>query len=233
MKTGSRIGCGRAAEVHTLGTKTWKDVDFSDRLVSGLCPTYLNGFVYWRYFVQTYCAVSFDIENECFGLISTPLMDSMSYNEVIVGSLGGELSLSCCFTSGDVGVWVLRDYGTTKAWHKVLSIQSDSVERWPCGFGAPKPIKFLNDGALLMFHSYTNSLIYTHPKKLRFRYFKMSGTSADLEVTAHIPSFVSLKDALSGHNVKVFKTRCAELKLQHEGARFSVLEKDIQGLLTR
>lgn len=114
------IYSGIGSEVRTLGTETWKAIDFPTQAIRGSSPTYLNVFLYWPYLTQTFCAISFDIENEWFGFISAPTMKSLQYNEVRDGALGGELSMSCYYTSSATGVWVLKDYGTTKAWSKVF-----------------------------------------------------------------------------------------------------------------
>ncbi|XP_065869896.1 uncharacterized protein [Euphorbia lathyris] len=61
----------------------------------------------------------------------------------------------------------------------------------------------------------TDALVYMDPKENQLRYLKVCQCKIDSEVAgiAHIPSFVSLKHALSGQNVKVYNVQssCAKV----------------------
>lgn len=206
------IDWGITAEIHTLGTETWKEIDFSAEEIFGLCPTYFNGFLYWPCQAPPFCVISFDVENERVRSISRPPMgDYRGRVEVRIGVLGGELSVSCYLNSGETEVWVMKGYGV---WSKVFSFCLDGGKIWH--FGPCLPVKYLNNEAMLLFNSSTNSFIYKHPRKPGFQYFKLQQAYALVELTAYVPSFVSLKDVLSGLDVKVLESRRMEIKLQNE-----------------
>ncbi|WCJ18940.1 hypothetical protein M5689_001253 [Euphorbia peplus] len=61
--------------------------------------------------------------------------------------------------------------------------------------------------------------------------FPVHGIESESEAVPHIPSFIALKDVLSGHDAEVLNvnSRCAELSLHNEAETVSlVAEKDIK-----
>ncbi|XP_065872420.1 putative F-box/kelch-repeat protein At3g17570 [Euphorbia lathyris] len=204
------IPLGNEAEVHILGTKTWKNIDFFTQAMPAHPPAYLNGFLYWSSYLKPLSIFSFDIEKERFGSLSAPPLNK-PYNNV--GVLGGELCICEVLESG-VHVWTMKDNGTEKVWSKVFSFDHmySRKRRYYARF---RPIKYMNDGALLMFNSGEDALVYMDPKENELRFLKVCQCKIDskVEAIAHIPSFVSLKHVLSGQNVKVYNVRssCAKV----------------------
>ncbi|XP_065872257.1 putative F-box protein At3g16210 [Euphorbia lathyris] len=96
------------AEVHVLGTESWKDLGFFPESMYKLFPTYLNGCVYWFSLVQPCSVISFDIEKECFELISVPLLEHLNLlDRMSMGVLGGELFISDGFGSDIIDFWIM------------------------------------------------------------------------------------------------------------------------------
>ncbi|XP_065867965.1 F-box protein At3g07870-like isoform X2 [Euphorbia lathyris] len=229
----SARGTHSMAQVHILGTKTWKCIGFFTQRSPKLFPAYLNGFLYWSSDLHPLSVCTFDIERERFGSILAPSEDRL-YLHSSVGVVRGEVCISRVSKSGTIHVWTMKDYGTEKAWSKVFSF---SMCPYPTRYYGPfQPIKYLNDGAILMFHSYRNfiptdlgdALLYIDSKRNRFRYLKIHGMESAAEVIAHTPSLVSLKHALSGQNVNVHNvmSRCTELKLHKEAKDISIVEEE-------
>ncbi|XP_065872136.1 F-box/kelch-repeat protein At3g06240-like [Euphorbia lathyris] len=214
------------AEVHVLGTETWKDLPFFPKSTQKLFPTYFNGCVYWISSVPR-SVISFDIEKECFKSSTAPPCEEKYdiVSRVSMGVLGGKLCITGAFDCDHMDVWTMEDRGGKKVWSKMLSINMDG-DRWPRG--SYQPIKYLNNGALLMFNSHKHAfIIYDEPNKCGFRYLKVRGMESKVEAISHIPTFLSLKHALSGHNMPVLnvKSRCGELKLHKEKKGISIVQE--------
>ncbi|XP_065854729.1 F-box/kelch-repeat protein At3g23880-like [Euphorbia lathyris] len=210
FRQGSHVS--NKAEVHILGTDTWKEIGFFNQSTPKTFTTYLNGFLYWSSHLQPLSVFSFDIEKERFGSVPSPVVNQ-HYEYDSVGVLGGELCITAVLECGAIHVWTMKDNSTDNGWSKVYSFYFKYSNLIPHN-SSFQPIKYLNDGALLMFYASTGVLVYMDPKKRRFRYLKV-GKMSKVEAIAYIPSFVSLKHVLSGQNVKVHnvKSRFPNLKL--------------------
>ncbi|XP_065848105.1 putative F-box protein At3g23260 [Euphorbia lathyris] len=205
---------GNMAEVNILGTNTWKNIGFFTLSLPMSSPIYLYGFLYWRSYLGSLSLLTFDVEKEHFESVSLPTLNQ-PYQYDNVGVLGGELCICEVLDSGAIHVWTMKDNGTKKAWSKVFSLNHiyyDPIQH----YGSLQPIKYLNDGALLMFNSCEDTLVYIEPKQNRLRSLRFCPFK--VEAIAYIPTFVSLKHALSGHDVKVLnmRSRGAKLKLPKE-----------------
>ncbi|XP_065868064.1 uncharacterized protein [Euphorbia lathyris] len=166
-----------------------------------------NGFVSLRN--------RFDVGEERFGSVPSPAIND-PYAHDSVGVLGEELCITTVLEYGAIHVWTMKDNSTDKRWSKVYSFDYIYCNLVP-HYGCFQPIKYLDDGALLMFFSSTEALVYMDPIKHRFKYLNVHSMSK-VEAIAYIPGFVSLKHILSGQNAKVHKvkSRCAKLKLHSE-----------------
>ncbi|CAI9765016.1 unnamed protein product [Fraxinus pennsylvanica] len=64
----------RVVEIHTLGTKSWRNIGFAPSFQSITSPTYLNGVLHW---IGDGCSgkdlvLSFEFSSECFKLLPLP-----------------------------------------------------------------------------------------------------------------------------------------------------------------
>ncbi|KAF7831452.1 F-box protein interaction domain protein [Senna tora] len=165
---------GRVAEMHTLGTGSWKNVEL---------------------------VVRFNFELERFEEFPCP-----------VKNFG--------MTNRD------NKYGVKDSWTKIYNIDME-CSRWP--FGLYRPIKLFNKGsAVLMYHS-CNCLIYHERRRHGFNFLKVRGTEFKFEAFAHIPSLISLKDAVKGDvEVQNVHSRCSAFKLREENDVLFLAEESVQ-----
>ncbi|KAF7823357.1 F-box protein interaction domain protein [Senna tora] len=226
---------GRVAEMHTLGTGTWISVGVGT-VPSGLrFPINVNGALHWlRPFSSRSdgLIVRFNFELERFDKFPCPLdlVNSHAMNNldnISMGELSGYLYLCGIVDSDCVNLWLMKKYGVRDSWTKIYNIEIDGNERWP--FGLYRPIKSFNKGAaILMYHS-CNCLIYHEHKGYGFNFFKVRGTQFKFEAFVHIPSLISLKDAVKGDvEVQNVHSRCAAFKLREENDVLFLAEENVQ-----
>ncbi|CAN6569213.1 unnamed protein product [Malus baccata var. baccata] len=206
----------KVAEVHTLGTGSWKFVGTAPFFLSMLeHTTYVKGALFY-YESLGYTIYSFDLDTEKFESVPSPPIRLEKSWTVSMGVLGDCLCLCDCDVLR-IKFWVLDDHGAQKIWRQKISVYTENCGRWP--YGLYKSMNYLKNGALLMFHSRTNSFFYYHPRRYRKAiYLKIRGFKSDFEAISHVPSLISLKDILVGSNVQVLHihSRCAELRLLGE-----------------
>ncbi|XP_065870204.1 F-box protein CPR1-like isoform X1 [Euphorbia lathyris] len=172
--------------------------------------------------------VSFDCEKECFLPFSSPPLIEDNRVNVGMGVLGGCLCVCDSSNQSLICVWVMKKYGVEKSWTKVFEINMCYCDILL--YGLYQPIKYMNNGALLMFNYPRSDLIYYDPRKPVLKLFGDYHIESSIEIIAHTPSFMSLKDVLSGCNVEVLNvnSRCAGLKLKGELRAISLYEKTIE-----
>lgn len=219
-------------EVHILGTESWKDMGWLPLPIESYSKhTYVNGFVYWWPRVyKSRPIVSFDVEKECFQSIFVKGMDRPGkIVNVSMKGIGQELYVTGFRISGKFHVWVMKDECAEKALSLVFSIEMPSYGRQI--FGPLEPIKYLNDGLLLVFDFLAKALIYIDSRKREVRYFKVYAKDWKVDMLAHIPSFVSLEYALSGQNVggvKVLNARLSsESQFKRETVNVDIVEQEL------
>ncbi|CAL9011222.1 unnamed protein product [Prunus brigantina] len=221
----------RVADIHTLGAGSWKSVGSAPYLASKLAfPTHVKGVLYW--FCDewsSFTIISFDLDTEKLQSVPSPPFGREKCRNVVLGVLGD--CICVCHTDDlKIKFWTLNDSGAQKLWRKNISIDTQDAGRWP--YGSFKPMKYLQNGCLLMFNSHTNAFFYYHPRNHSpFIFLKLRGFKSDFEVFSHVPSFISLKDILVGKDVEVLNinSRCAGLKLLGE-TKALFLEEDIAEL---
>lgn len=198
----------RMAEIHTLGTGSWKKIGYAPWSSYKLAfPTYLKGAIHW-FFVADHNScliVSFNFSDEKFHYFPLPRYHSMIsfryMSRLSLAVLKGSLCICDASIYNPIEIWVMKEYGVEKSWTKIISIDMSCGERLPVGMY--QPIGFLKDGALLMFHYPSCSLIYYDPKRSEYKYFEIHGIKSKFEAIAHVPSFISLKDAVMGDGTTV------------------------------
>lgn len=209
-----RLG-GSMAEIHTIGTDSWRSVEilaFNRYFESN--PVYLNVALHWIYGKDGYkCIGSFDLEEEQFHSFSIPSPPHQQRAYLKMGVLGGSLCVYYTDAYGHIDIWVMKDYGISESWTRLFSIDYASDLGPPSCFRC-QPISYLNNGALLMFDPSLNDLIYYDELRgLRFKHLKFIGIKSIFNVIAYTPSFISLKDIAMATNVEVLNvnSRCGKL----------------------
>ncbi|KAF7137692.1 hypothetical protein RHSIM_Rhsim07G0063800 [Rhododendron simsii] len=228
---------GSVTEIHILGTGSWKRIGNapSTLLHKVGSPTYLNGSLHWlcREDIISTCIMSFDLNNEKFQSLSpppfTPSTSSPPWN---LGVTLGELRGCLCIYDGSgfeqPKVWVMKEYGVQGSWSKEFCLSTQTVGG-RCVYGLFfEPISLLRNGAILLFHSLRGALFYRDAKKPGFRFLKFKGYKSFYESIAHIPSFISLKDAVMADDIAVLntKSRGADFKLPGESKDLFLVEED-------
>ncbi|XP_059649214.1 F-box protein At3g07870-like [Cornus florida] len=232
---------GSSAEINTLGTGSWRsigDAPFSCYRLT--FPTYLKGCLHWFCLnskTSNYIA-SFNFDDEQFQWVPPPprhhdvfddscTVSLNTVSNVSMGVLKGCLCMSDASSYCPIVIWVMKKYGVKKSWRKMFSIDTGNCERWPIDLY--QPINYLKNGTLLMFQYFTSSLICYDPKRSQeLKYLKLRGVKSKFEAIAHIPSFISLKEAIVGDNVVVLNinSRCAKFKVLGETKALSLAEED-------
>lgn len=201
------------AEVHTLGTQSWRKIEDAPCPRTGLSfDPFLNGSLHWVTDRQSASDLicSFNLETEKFQQVPPPSHFDLDYLSKIswinVGSLRGCLCLCYIFEGVQFSVWVMKENGFNKCWTNEFCIDF----RFFCGLKAEDlyhPIKFMeneNEGELCLLCNNVSLLFYS-PKKKTFRDLG-DFALAKTDVIAHTPSFISLKDAaVVGESLKVKK----------------------------
>ncbi|XP_059649211.1 F-box protein At3g07870-like isoform X2 [Cornus florida] len=143
--------------------------------------------------------------------------------KVSMGILKGCLWI--CEASNYINIWVMKKYGVQESWTKLFAIDTINDPRWSVGLY--QPIKYLEDGAILMFHYFTSTLICYDPDGPKLKYLKIHGTKMKFEAIVHSPSFISLKEAVVGDNAMVLNiySRCAGFKVLGDTKDLSLAEQ--------
>lgn len=202
-------------EIYTIGTKKWrskhmKTGNFNARLSS--VPLRRHCFATYHYGAlhrvlayntrDSNCIVfSVDLDKEKCYFRTVTISHRYRLNKKIqpnlaLGVLGGCLCLYDNFYGGSIDIRVMKENDVWESWTTLFSIG--------IRHGLYQPISYLQNGALLMFNSLGNELIYyDHSGGLRFKYLKIDSLKSKFEVIAFTPSLISLKDILMDSNMKV------------------------------
>ncbi|KAK9284767.1 hypothetical protein L1049_023944 [Liquidambar formosana] len=135
------------AEIHTVGTETWRCIgniqyDFPCFCHYKLTGTFLNGALHWIARVDNASTLicAFDIGNEQFQTILPPPFSFSERGHAIdwanLGVIGGCLYICACEDAdyhSAVEIWVMKDYGVKESWMKALVIKD--IQWQPKGVG--------------------------------------------------------------------------------------------------
>jgi F-box interacting protein len=136
----------KVAEIHTLGTRSWRRVESTTFMLYGIkFPTYLNGAVHWfrpDFRKADSKIVSFDVYNEQFQLIPAPPYKYNSFGHknidlIFMGVLNGHLCICDASEFGRIRIWVMKENDVPESWTKVFSIATGNEKRWPQGLYLP------------------------------------------------------------------------------------------------
>ncbi|KAF7827775.1 F-box protein interaction domain protein [Senna tora] len=138
-------------------------------------------------------------------------------------SFNGALHWVCPFPSGSEGLII---YGVRDSWIKICNISMLTDKRWP--YLSYQPIKLFDKGAAILMYNSCNCLIYHELRGHGFSSFRVCGPQYKIEAFAHIPSLISLKDAVKGDvEVQNVHSRCAAFKLREDNDFLCLAEENV------
>ncbi|CAL5403866.1 unnamed protein product [Camellia sinensis] len=196
-------------ELYTIGSgRMWRRVENVPDLqvfchVRPSFITSVNGFLFWLYDDYEFID-SFDFDNEKFRRVLPPHGFHGVRGFVSLGVLGGSLCLSNASSLKKCEIWILKNNGTIQeCWIRAYVVKISTEDNGWGGFY--KPIRYLNNGKVLMFYS-RNALVVYDPVKQTARYLKIPGVQRKCEAIPHIPCLVSWKDVM-GDNAKLLNIK--------------------------
>ncbi|CAL5336323.1 F-box protein At3g07870-like [Camellia sinensis] len=158
--------------------------------------SFVNGALHWLNFTcdSPDFIRCFDFDSEEFRVVPEPpefgLRKEFS-DHIRVGVLRGSLSI-CDFSSPlRISIWLMKDYGIKESWSKELVIEDGIGKRG--NFDCYEPIMILKSGEILMLVN-KDALKMYNPKLGKFKKLNTYGIKSEFYGTAHVPSFVSLRD---------------------------------------
>ncbi|XP_075511119.1 F-box protein At3g07870-like [Primulina tabacum] len=189
------------ANIHTLGTDSWRRVENAPRPKHKSFDPLLNGVFHWITDSYKPCELvsSFDLATETFKFVPPPAHFSPQYVTKIswinIGVLKDCLCICYIYENADFEVWLMREYGVKESWtrHVCVDTKFYVVE------DMQRPLKFLNNGDL-WFLSTAETLVSFSPAKKTFR--EVKSIRRKKEVTAHVFSFISLEDVVGAKCLK-------------------------------
>ncbi|MCL7025090.1 hypothetical protein MKW94_023129 [Papaver nudicaule] len=177
--------------IYTLGTNSWTDASFLHYRLThpSIAGVLSNEAIHW---IATpdgtqgdLVIVSYDIRNDTFQQVVGP------------NSLSTELALSICGFDGflcllgnthdvQIEVWVMKEYGVTESWTKIVTISQPEVI---LSFLYVRPIKWFKNGQILLEKDQTSLALYD-PKSHKAIDLEVDGVSEWLEAEIFLKSLV-------------------------------------------
>lgn len=192
---------GTWGEVLTLETgSSWKSVGSAPntrQLRMLHSPTYIHGALHWLSNSMNNNSIAyFDFDNDKFGFHSLPPLRYLECTPLLTISILEDCLCLCDFTSYCyMDVWIMKEYGVSKSWTKLLSVNIIR-QGYCCGYYIPLSYS-IERGTLLLFHS-CNALIYYSLELLYIRDFQVCGPDEfEFQAIVHTPSLISLKDIVN------------------------------------
>ncbi|CAL5336328.1 unnamed protein product [Camellia sinensis] len=176
-------------------------------LINRSVNSFVNGALHWLTFTQDSPDFirCFDFGSEQFRVVPEPpecgLPRKNFMGFVRVGVLRDSLSISDFSNPFHWDIWIMKDYGIKESWSKEFVIGNVTSMR---GYGDYyETIMILKNGEILMLVNKGVLVLYS-PKEGRVEKLNIDGININPAFygTAHIPSFVSLKDVAKGESLK-------------------------------
>lgn len=188
--------------VLTVGFGIWRSIGSSvyPRWNQSSSGVYLNGLVHWIVGIgplqasRVICA--FDVESERFEELPLPPCSfRLRRAELELGVLKGCLTVNVCYKN-KISVWVMKDYGVKESWSEEYEIKGKIGCTFRSYPNVPRVLKFTEEGQVLLFFKHelqahtlgTRGLVRLEVDRI---------PSVVHGACVHIPSFVSLKDAIA------------------------------------
>ncbi|KAL7218812.1 hypothetical protein ACSBR2_011976 [Camellia fascicularis] len=196
------------AMIYTIGEGSWRDIVIVPYyLINRSVNSFVNGALHWLTFTQDSPDFirCFDFGSEQFRVVPEPPECGLARKNfmgfVCVGVLRVSLSISDFSNPFHWDIWIMKDYGIKESWSKEFVIGNVTGKR---GYGDYyETIMILKNGEILMFVNKGVLVLYS-PKEGRVEKLNIDGININPAFygTAHIPSFVSLKDVAKGESLK-------------------------------
>ncbi|CAL5391071.1 unnamed protein product [Camellia sinensis] len=176
-------------------------------LINRSVNSFVNRALHWLTFTQDSPNFirCFDFGSEQFRVVPEPpecgLPRKNFMGFVRVGVLRDSLSISDFSNPFHCDIWIMKDYGIKESWSKEFVIGNVTSMR---GYGDYyETIMILKNGEILMLVNKGILVLYS-PKEGRVEKLNIDGININPAFygTAHIPSFVSLKDVAKGESLK-------------------------------
>ncbi|CAH9135984.1 unnamed protein product, partial [Cuscuta epithymum] len=188
--TGKWWNTNMEAEIHTLGTKSWKSIGYAPYIrPSYISPTNvsLNGTMYWISKVyddstsnDPYNIISFDFSDECFRSLPQPPVTGRG--RTCLGVIGNSLCLSSRFGVDSIDIWVLKkNCGIEKSWSKLISIS-------PPVYGLSHFVSCSKCEAFFIFGIVGAEIVYCDSKGVKGKSLKFRGGGFTAVPLVYTPS---------------------------------------------
>ncbi|CAA3015903.1 F-box At3g07870-like, partial [Olea europaea subsp. europaea] len=185
----------RVVEIHTLGSKTWRNIGFAPSFQCITSPIYLNGVLHWIGDGRSGndLVLSFEFSSERFKSLPLPSINRPS--RISLGIIGDSLCLSATSGVDLIDIWVMKSCGVQKSWSRLISIKFPTLGRWNSCY-------FQLIGCCDKFFIFLeNQIIYYDPKSVELKTLKLHRVGFISKAVVYTPSFFSLKD-VTGANTK-------------------------------
>lgn len=177
-------------KIYSLRADSWKRIEvFDDGLPFDDAGKFVSGKLHWgkRFGSSSrWDIVCLDLGSEKRGIVAQPRYIDSVFSPSL-GVIGGCLSVLCDFPKTSVDVWVLKEYGVTESWAKMVTVPYVN-DPWEGLYSTPLFIG--SNGEILLVYG-TRFIIYD-PKDNRFRRPKMRNFSTFFEADVYSESLVSI-----------------------------------------
>ncbi|KAI8012346.1 F-box protein [Camellia lanceoleosa] len=185
------------AMIYTIGDGLWRNLgSVPYYLKNRSFNSFVNGALHWLNFTcdSPDFIRCFDFDSEEFWVVLEPpefgLRKEFS-DHIRVGVLRGSLSIYDFSSPLRMDIWLMKDYGIKESWSKELVIENGIGRRG--NLDCYEPIMILKSGEILMLVN-KDALKMYNPKLGKFKKLNTYGIKSEFNATAHVPSFVSLRD---------------------------------------
>ncbi|XP_073156576.1 F-box protein At3g07870-like isoform X2 [Henckelia pumila] len=192
------------ADVHTLGSDSWRRIENAPWPKHKSFDPLLNGAVHWITNSCKPCELisSFDLAAEAFKFVPPPAHFSLQYmdrtSRINIGVLKNCLCICYIYEDTVFEAWLMKEYGVQESWTRQFSFDTKFyAELSYQDLRLQRPIKFLNNGDL-WFISREEQLVSFSPTKRTFKKLRPMGPTKS-EFIVHDLSFISPKDVVGAN----------------------------------
>lgn len=177
-------------KIYSLRHGSWKAIDvFKDGLPFDDNGKFVSGKLHWGRrsgMDSKWDIVSFDLGNEVRGTVNQPSYLDRGFAPSL-GAIEGKLCVMCDYPKVSVDVWILKQYGESDSWMKVVIVPYLD-DPWKGPYSTPLCIGA--KGEILL--AYGSSFVVYDPKEGSLRRPMMRNFNTFLEADVYTESLVSL-----------------------------------------